>query len=273
MGAMRSAAQDARRSPVLRGAARAGLVARGLFYAVLTYLVVRVAASGGHSGHQADPGGAFHLIASSIIGKIALVAAAAGFAAFAVTRLVVAVLAATGDREWWPATRAVCETIAYSAFCAFAIAVLLGNRTTGTNQGQQSTAKGLLDNPAGPVLVTALGVAVIGFYGYQLFVAFTRGFESSLDEKRMPRWLLNVSRAAGSTGIVARAIAFVPAAGFLIYAAVTEDAKHSRGIDGALRDVAGHPWGTALLALVALGLGAFAIYSGIEAAYRRVARP
>jgi hypothetical protein len=53
-------------------------------------------------------------------------------------------------------------------------------------------------------------------------------------------------------------------------AAATYDAKKSRGLDGALREMAGYSYGPWLLGLVALGIAAFGVYCFSQARYRKV---
>jgi len=55
----------------------------------------------------------------------------------------------------------------------------------------------------------------------------------------------------------------------LVYSAVTYDPKKATGMDTALKTLAGQPNGTALLLIVAAGLGCFGAYCLFDARYRR----
>ena len=55
----------------------------------------------------------------------------------------------------------------------------------------------------------------------------------------------------------------------LVYSAVTYDPKKATGMDTALKTLAGQPYGTALLLIVAAGLGCFGAYCLFDARYRR----
>jgi hypothetical protein len=264
------AASRARRSDVLQRTARLGLVARGIFYLLLAGLSARLAFAGG--GQQADANGALGTVVAQPLGKVGVAAAAGGLLAFAMARLIAAVAAALKrDRDgWWPAVRAAGETVAYAAIAAFTISFLLGNHSGGSEQSHRSMTAKLLEAPAGRYAIAAIGVAIVAFYGYQAWVALTQEFESGLDEHRMPRWLRKTATIAGTAGIAARVIAFAPIGVFLLVAAVTYDPNKAKGLDGMLRDAADHWWGIAVLALVSCGFAAFAVYSFLEAAYRKV---
>jgi len=60
--------------------------------------------------------------------------------------------------------------------------------------------------------------------------------------------------------------------GFLLLAALRYNPSEARGLDGALTSLLNRPFGPWLLALVALGLVAYGLYSVFEARYRRMVR-
>ena len=57
---------------------------------------------------------------------------------------------------------------------------------------------------------------------------------------------------------------------FLVQFAITYDPSRARGIDAALREVSQQSWGQVVLALVAVGLAAYALFAFVESRYRRV---
>ena len=59
----------------------------------------------------------------------------------------------------------------------------------------------------------------------------------------------------------------VPAAGLLVYAAITFDPSKARGLDGAMRTILDLPFGQILLTLVAVGIAAFGVYLFVRARY------
>jgi hypothetical protein len=96
-------------------------------------------------------------------------------------------------------------------------------------------------------------------------------------EKRMavdgaPRWVRRLVRASGAVGIPARALVFLPVGVFFMIAAVQGDPGHADGLDRELTSLTGTGWGDAVLALCALGLLVFVVYSALETRYREVER-
>lgn len=267
----RRTAQKARRNRALRWPARAGLIARGLFYFLLASLAIHVAVNA-TSAKQADPNGALRVVADQPLGLVVLSAAAAGFAAFAIARLVAAVIALTGDeRKWWDGVRTIAETVAYGAMAALTLSFVFGDHRQGSEQSHRSFTAKLLEHAGGRVAVIAIGVAIVAFYGYQAYVAISGDFEDNLDQRRMPGWLQRAARFLGAGGIGARVVAWPPVGVFLIVAAATHDPHKALGLDATLRDMSRHWWGIAVLSVVAVGLIAFGIYSFLEAGYRKVA--
>ena len=61
-----------------------------------------------------------------------------------------------------------------------------------------------------------------------------------------------------------------PAPGEVKLAAVTYDPNKARGLDAALKTLAGHAYGVWLLVLIALGFAAFGVFCFAQAKYRKV---
>ena len=78
-------------------------------------------------------------------------------------------------------------------------------------------------------------------------------------------------RAAAVLGVVgqsARGLVFVIVGGFVLSAALADDASRSKGLDASLRTLAAQRFGAILLSVVALGFLAFGLYSLVDARYR-----
>jgi hypothetical protein len=113
----------------------------------------------------------------------------------------------------------------------------------------------------------------LGVCAYQIRSALRQDFTDGLDLERASRWVRPVVEAAGTVGIFARALVFLPVGIFLIVAALQSDPQHAKGLDASLAALARQSWwGPAVLGLVALGLTIFSGYSLLEARYRRVGR-
>lgn len=255
-----------RDSRTLGRLARIGLLGRGVFYILLSYLASRVALHRG--GRQANANGALMDVARTPAGGVLLAVAAAGFAAFGVVRLA----GACGDRQTgrWRRLSTAGQGLVYVALAAATTSFLLGRHTTGSEQQQRQTTAGLLGLPVGRWLVALVGVVVLAVCCWQIRVALNLDYTDSLDTARMPRPVRLLTRVAGSVGIVARAATFAPIGGFFLLAAARANPRKAEGLDAILLRLTGSWAGSALVLAVALGFLIFAAYTFIEAGYRRV---
>jgi hypothetical protein len=84
----------------------------------------------------------------------------------------------------------------------------------------------------------------------------------------MSRVLAMATRALGAFGSTGRAVVFVLVGVFLVKAAVLSSAGQTKGLDAIFRSVAGSPYGSWLLALLASGLFCYGLYCLVEVRYR-----
>jgi hypothetical protein len=260
-------ARAGRREHLPGVAGRVGLLGRAGFYFVLTFLTARVAAAPG-GGRQANANGALGLLTRSPVGSVAVGVAAAGFVAFGLDRL----YAAWHDHDvpMWQRVLTALQGAFYLALAYVPVSYLAGQRGSGSEQSQHNTVRALLGVPGGQFLVAALGAVVLGVCGWQIRTAVTEDFEEGLQLRGAPRWVRRLTGAAGSVGIAARALVFAPIGGFLIAAAVTFDPRRADGLDAEILSLSRHAWGIALISAVACGLAVFAVFSLLEARYRKV---
>ncbi|MDQ1694789.1 MAG: hypothetical protein QOJ03_142 [Frankiaceae bacterium] len=267
----RKAAGAVGRSRTARAAARAGIVARAGFYLLLAGLVLDVAISGGSRGKQTNANGALTTIAQDPVGMAAIAAAALGFLSYGLVRIAGAVRDREADTQARVLT--LVQGAFYLALTWVPLSFLFGSRQTGSEQAQHTETAVVLSWPGGRVLVVVAGLVVIGVCAYQIRTALTQDFTDGLELGSAPAWVCRLVEAAGTVGIVARAGVFVPVGAVRVVSAGQADPQHAKGLDAELALVARQSWwGAALLAVVALGLVVFALYSLLEARYRRVGR-
>ncbi|HET9691354.1 MAG TPA: DUF1206 domain-containing protein [Acidimicrobiales bacterium] len=246
---------------------RVGLAGRTGFYAVLTGITVRIAMLG-HPHHQADAAGALNLISRPLIGKVAIGAVAVGFVLFGIGRLI----GAHGDRSVSMARRAMTalQGLFYLAVADVPVSYLLGNHRTGSQGQNTRTTAMVLRWPGGRELLVAVGLVLIVVCVVQIRGGLSQQFTDGLAMQHAGRFLRAVARVSGAVGITARALVFVPMGVGLIVAGVEANAGNAVNTDTELLDLAGHPWGVAVLCLVAAGLATFCCFSAIETRYREV---
>lgn len=260
------AADDAERGLSILG--RLGLAGRTGFYVILTGITVRIALLGGRAHHQADAHGALALVSRALIGKVAIAAVGLGFVLFGVGRLIGAVeddSVSMGRR-----VMTVLQGLFYLALAYVPVGYLAGKYNTGSQQSQQRTTARLLGIPGGQEIVFAVGVIMIVVCAQQIRGALRRDFRDGLKLDDAPRPIRVVAGTAGVLGITARALVFAPVGVFLMISAVQYNPGHSYGTDLELLRLSGHPWGVAVLLLVAAGLAIFVVFSAIETRYRAV---
>lgn len=263
-------ARRARSRPLVARLAVASVAARGVVYGVLAYIAADIAASGAR-GKQADSKGALEEIARQPAGPALLVLLALGLAAYAAWRFLQAAAgdpeardeADMGKRGGW-----VLIGLFYLGLAGEALSLAFGNSGSGSG-GARSLSRSLLGLPGGRVVLGALGVGVV-VAGLSLAIwAALQRFESYIDAGRGPEGLHPVLRVTETTGQVVRGVVFAGVGVSLLVAAVADTAREAKDIDGALRTVRAGWYGQPALAVIALGLAAFAVSSFLEARFRQ----
>lgn len=267
------ALEDAAHSTWLERLARAGLTARGLLYVVVAILAFEVAR--GNRGTQADKQGALQTVVRQPFGRLLVLLLAVGLAGYAIWRFVEAAVGPADEEDGRKATFKrvgyAARGVLYTFFSASAIKVFIWAQNVGSSQGEEAdwTAR-VLNWPGGSWLVQAAGVVAIGAGLYVGWRGVSGKFRKRLKSLEMgpagSRWV----RGVGTVGMVARMLVTITIGVFLISAARLHAPDQAVGIDGALKRLADHAFGSALLVLVAFGLAAYGVYSFAEARYRRV---
>jgi hypothetical protein len=264
----RAAREGAVHSSGFEWLSRLGFVARGLIYAIIGVLALKLAL--GHGGKLTDQQGALHTVARQPFGKVLLTLVAIGLGGYALWRFVRAGLGRgpEGSDSGFDRVAALASGVVYLGMCIIALRMLAGSSKASANPDK--TTAGVLGWPAGTWIVGAAGLVLIGVGLYQGYRGLTKDFlaDSKTEEMgpHVERWIGRI----GLVGHLARMVVFALAGVFLVKAAVDYNAHEAVGIDGALAKVLDQPYGPFLLGVVAAGLIAFAAYSFSDARFRRI---
>lgn len=248
---------------------RAGFVARGLIYAIVGALALKLAL--GHGGKLTNQQGALHTVAHQPFGKLLLTAVAVGLAGYSLWRLVRATIGhgPEGSDSGLDRVAAFASGIAYGAVCVLAVEILAGAGTSQAGSPKKATA-GVLGWPGGSWIVGLAGVAMVGVGLYQGYRGITKAFLDDSKTAEMGPLVRTWIGWIGTVGHLARMVVFALIGVFLVKAAVDFNPHAAIGLDGALAKIVHRPYGPVALAIVAAGLIAFAVYSLSDARFRKI---
>lgn len=251
----------------------AGWAAKGVVYLLIAVLAIQLALSGGAEEDEASKQGAMQAVADKPFGTVLLTLIVVGVLAYAAYRLLAVFLPGPSDDDATAALRKVSHVgsaVSYGAFGAQGMSLLVGGGSGGGGDGtRQSWSAVLLSSTLGTLVLLAVGLAFVGFAGWQVHKAMSRSF---LDKLSCPSGSVlnrrNVERV-GVAGLLARAVVAALVGLFVVLSVWQHDPSEVRGFDGALRTVVGAPAGPPLLAAVALGLAAYGLFCLVSARCRR----
>ena len=257
--------------PWVESMARVGLAARGITYLLVGFLAARAALL-----HRGSPGGKEDALAELLrqpFGTALLIAVGVGLLAYAAWRLVQALL--DPDRKGTSGKGLALRVghalagLANGALALVAFGMARGEKGGG-GTGTREAGETLLSQPAGWVLLAAIGVGVIIFGIWSILRGARGDFMEDMRGERMSGTVATWTRRLGQAGLVARGAVFGVIGYFAVRAAFDEDAREIQGLEGALKFVDAR-LGATWLAVLGVGLIAYGIYGLVEARYRRIA--
>jgi len=272
------AARSAATSRVVTILARLGYVVKGIVYVVIGFLAILLAT--GHGGGATDQNGALRAIYDSPLGegfgRVLMVVITVGLFGFALWSLVQAVF----DTEHKGKTaKGIIARVGYTGVAiSYSLIGIVAYQIASTgsvpSRNSTSTAQNwtglLLKQPIGVLLVILVGCVVLGIAAYLFHRAYRATFRRYLNLSSLGTPARKVVIVSGRLGNAALGIVFLIVGFFLVIAAIQHNPGDAKGLDAALVELLKQPFGPWLLAIVALGLLAYGVYSFAEARYRLV---
>jgi hypothetical protein len=244
-------------SPWIERLARVGYAAHGTVYALVGVLALRAAFGAGETANQE---GALRWVLLAPMGKLVLGGIVLGLLAYALWRLFQGLL----DHAL--------NGLFHASLAISAGLLVLGASGGGGGTLDDWTAR-LMAQPFGRWLTMIVGAAVVGAGLYQFYKAYKAYKADFRDELKLgemgareDRWATRVGRI----GYAARGVVLGLVGAFLVQAALQTAPDKARGLGGALRTLAGQPFGPYVLGTVALGLVGYGAFMFVVARYRRI---
>jgi Domain of Unknown Function (DUF1206) len=254
---------------------RLGLVGQGVVATIIGVLAIRIAI--GEKDEAATSEGAVAWLAHQPLGRFLLVALTVALFALALWRFLCAVMGdpVEGGEPKDRLKYAVLGVI-YLLLAITTLGVTIANWTGSDDtagseesgdESSQQAASTLFEWPAGRWLVGILGVAVIGYAGYNFHKqVVAKKFAERLDAGE-ESWVVRL----GLIGYTAQSLVYAVVGFFFIQAAIAFKSTTAKGPSGALIELADTPWGKVLLWVIAIGLFAYGVFCIAEAKYRKAA--
>jgi hypothetical protein len=222
----------------------------------------------GRGGQTTGQKGVIHEIATKPFGEVALIVIGVGLLAYALWRIVSALEDAEHDgRDAKGMAKRIGHAlsgIVYGSVAATALKLAIGEPASSGDSTATWTSR-LMEAPGGAFLVLAAGVAILVAGIFQMRYGWRQEFRRHLRTERN-EWLI----PTGKWGYIARGVVFAMTGSFVIMAGLRHDPSRARGLEGALDTLASQSYGQWLLALAAVGLACYGVFSILSSKYRHI---
>jgi hypothetical protein len=273
-GSIKSAGKKVAFGSVMEWLTRIGYGVRGIIYITMGLLAVGVAF--GKGGALTDQQGAINLISRQPAGLVSLWVILVGLVSYSLWGIIRAVFDPM-HKGYDPKGLLARGGFLFSA-ASYGLLILptygfitgAGQKAQGA-QTQQSLAS-IMTMPWGPWVLGVIGLAVIAGGLHQVYEGVNASFDRQFETYAMTREQVKWATQLGRFGTASRGLIFAVVGVLLCLAAFRSNSHQDIGVDAALTALKQQPYGTWLLAIIALGLIAFGIYSMLSLAWFRLKR-
>lgn len=250
---------------------RAGFATKGVIYCLAGILTTLSVFNMG--GQKADTKDSIKFLASQPFGSILLGLIAVGLLGYAFWRLYEAIKDPESNDH--SAKRTLTRIgygfsgLFYGWLAYYTIQIIVNGNSSGGGSSRQSFVAKALEMPAGKWIVIIAALIFFGKAIHQFYKAYTGKFAKKIMDGGLPMRTKEALRTAGKVGYAARGVVISIIAYFLFRAAVEANPQKTGGSKEAFSFIEQQaPFGTILLAIVALGLVAYGVYMFVKARYR-----
>lgn len=262
------AAEAASNTKALDVVARSGFAVMAMLHIILGAIAIALAL--GQPG-EAEPTGAIEQLAANPWGPALMWAGMIGCGGLSLWQLSEATLRA----RRLPRKERIGKLIS-SGFLAIAygsVGLSFGGFAVGlrgdSGESTQDVSKALLTNPFGGVILSALGLTVIGVGIYFVVKGVRRGFKEELFHFVGTRRGKLID-SLGVTGHVAKGIALFLTGLLFAIAAAKHSPEESTGLDGSLKALRDHAFGPYLLFAIGAGFICYGIFALVRSKFGRM---
>ena len=258
--------------PWVRRFGRFGYVAKGLVYGMVG--VLAALAAFGPKGDTTGTSGALQSIARMPFGEVALWFIGIGLIGYILWDFIKAIKdpenEGTDAKGWIKRTGYFISGLIYSNLAFGAIKLASNTGSAGGGNSEKSISAKLMEQPFGVWLVGLIGAIIVGYGVYELYSGTKEKFMSKFKTYEMNDKEHKIARLSGKIGLISRGIVLSMVGFFFIRTAYTHNPNESKGLGGALTELADQPFGQFLLAIVAVGLILYGVYQIIKGRYQHM---
>ena len=258
----------------IEGAARTGLVAKGIVYSLVGILTFMAAFELGTGDDKGGKSQALQWLQEQPFGQVMLALTALGLLCYSIWRFIEAFLDTEdkGNDIKGLAVRAryVFSGLVYGASTYYAAKLVFGNGSDkGGTDTRETVAQKLLEQPYGQWLVGVVALGVMGVGVYQIYYSISEKYRKKVRGSKLDNRVKELLLKTGKVGYIARGIVWLLIGYLFLKAALHADSSEAGGSDSAFSFLEQH-WGSWVLAVVALGLLCYGIFMFVRARYQPV---